>query len=114
MELAERIITVSGYKRIFFSNSGTEAVEGTLKIARKWGKGQLKTRLLNLSNSFHGRTIGALSLTERGRRTGTTSDLPNTDYIEFNNAGDLRAKVDAQTLGVGSLNLFRVKAASMC
>ena len=101
VELAERIITASGYKRIFFSNSGTEAVEGAIKIARKWGKGLEKTRLLNLSNSFHGRTMGALSLTERpAYREGYEPFLPNTDSIEFNNVGDLRAKVNGQTLGV--------------
>jgi acetylornithine/N-succinyldiaminopimelate aminotransferase len=101
VELAERVITASGYKRIFFSNSGTEAVEGAIKIARKWGKGLEKTRLLNLSNSFHGRTMGALSLTERpAYREGYEPFLPNTDSIEFNNVGDLRAKVNGQTLGV--------------
>ncbi|MCX6120180.1 MAG: aspartate aminotransferase family protein [Ignavibacteriales bacterium] len=101
VELAERIIAASGYKRIFFSNSGTEAVEGAIKIARKWGRGTEKTRLLNLSNSFHGRTMGALSLTERpAYREGYEPFLPNTDSIEFNNVGDLQAKVNGQTLGV--------------
>ena len=101
VELAERIIVASGYKHIFFSNSGTEAVEGAIKIARKWGKGTAKTRLMNLTNSFHGRTMGALSLTERpAYREGYEPFLPNTDSIEFNNIGDLRAKVNNQTLGV--------------
>jgi acetylornithine/N-succinyldiaminopimelate aminotransferase len=101
VELAERIITASGYKRIFFSNSGTEAVEGAIKLARRWGKGLEKTRLLNLTNSFHGRTMGALSLTERpAYREGYEPFLPNTDFIEFNNVEDLQAKVNDQTLGV--------------
>jgi acetylornithine/N-succinyldiaminopimelate aminotransferase len=101
VELAERIIAASGYKRIFFSNSGTESVEGAIKIARKWGKGLGKTRLLNMSNSFHGRTMGALSLTERpAYREGYEPFLPNTDYIEFNNVADLRVKVNGQTLGI--------------
>jgi acetylornithine aminotransferase len=102
VELAERIITTSGYKRVFFANSGTEAVEGALKITRKWGKGwPEKKKLLNLSNSFHGRTMGALSLTERpAYRDGYEPFLPNTDYIEFNNVDDVRAKVNSETLGV--------------
>jgi acetylornithine/N-succinyldiaminopimelate aminotransferase len=101
VELAERIISTSGYKRVFFSNSGTEAVEGAIKIARKWGKGLEKTRLLNLTNSFHGRTMGALSLTERpAYRDGYDPFLPNTDSIEFNNVKDLQAKVNGQTLGI--------------
>jgi acetylornithine/N-succinyldiaminopimelate aminotransferase len=101
VELAERIIAASGYQRIFFANSGTESVEGAIKIARKWGKGQGKTRLLNLSNSFHGRTMGALSLTERpAYREGYEPFLPNTDYVEFNDVQDLQQKVDGQTLGI--------------
>ena len=101
VELAERIITVSSYKRIFFSNSGTESVEGAIKIARKWGKGHGKSRLLNMSNSFHGRSMGALSLTERpAYREGYEPFLPNTDFIEFNNVKDLQTKINGQTLGV--------------
>ena len=101
VELAERIITASSYKRIFFSNSGTESVEGAIKIARKWGKGHGKSRLLNMSNSFHGRSMGALSLTERpAYREGYDPFLPNTDFIEFNNVKDLQTKINGQTLGV--------------
>jgi acetylornithine/N-succinyldiaminopimelate aminotransferase len=101
VELAERIITASGFKHIFFSNSGTEAVEGAIKIARKWGKGFEKTHLFNLTNSFHGRSMGALSLTERpAYREGYEPFLPYTDSIEFNNVEELRAKVNGQTLGI--------------
>ncbi|MGD0591957.1 MAG: aspartate aminotransferase family protein [Bacteroidota bacterium] len=101
VELAERIITASGFKRIFFSNSGTEAVEGAIKLARKWGQKSGKTRLLNLSNSFHGRTMGALSLTDRPKyRAGYDPFLQNTETVQFNDVSDLRAKTNEQTLGV--------------
>jgi acetylornithine aminotransferase len=101
VELAERIIVASGYKRIFFSNRGTEAVEGAIKIVRKWGQGSGRTTLLNLTNSFHGRTMGALSLTERPKyREGYDPFLPNTNSVKFNNVEDLRAKVNGQTLGI--------------
>jgi acetylornithine/N-succinyldiaminopimelate aminotransferase len=101
VELAERINSTSGYKRIFFSNSGTEAVEGAIKIVRKWGQGSGRTTLLNLTNSFHGRTMGALSLTERPNyRDGYDPFLPNTNSVKFNDVGDLRAKVNGQTLGI--------------
>jgi acetylornithine aminotransferase len=101
VELAERIIAASGYKRIFFSNSGTEAVEGAIKIVRKWGQGSGRTTLLNLSNSFHGRTMGALSLTERPKyRDGYDPFLPNTNSVKFNDVEDLRTKVNGQTLGI--------------
>jgi acetylornithine/N-succinyldiaminopimelate aminotransferase len=101
VELAERIIRASGYSLIFFSNSGTEAVEGSIKIARKWGKAQGKKQLLCLSNSFHGRTMGALSLTERPKyRDGYEPFLPNTGSVAFNDVEDLRSKVNSQTLAV--------------
>lgn len=101
IELAERIIQTSGFKRLFFSNSGTEGMEGAIKLARRWGKSNVKTHLLNLTNSFHGRTMGALSLTDRPKyREGYEPFLPNTISIDFNNIEDLRSKVNNQTLGV--------------
>lgn len=101
IRLAEKLIASSGFQRLFFTNSGTEAVEGAIKLARKWGKGRGKSTLFGLSNSFHGRTMGALSLTERAKyREGYEPFLPNTDHIEFNNVDMLRAKTNAQTLGV--------------
>jgi acetylornithine aminotransferase len=101
VELAERLIRASGFKHLFFSNSGTEAVEGAIKIARKWGLQYGKTQLLNLTNSFHGRTMGALSLTDRPKyREGYDPFLPNMNSIRFNDVDDLRVKVNDQTLGV--------------
>jgi acetylornithine/N-succinyldiaminopimelate aminotransferase len=99
--LAERVIQASGFQRVFFSNSGTEAVEGAIKVARKWGKKHGKTELIGLSNSFHGRTMGALSLTERQKyREGYEPFLPNVSHIEFNEVAQLRAAVNQQTLGI--------------
>ncbi len=64
--LARRLVEISGLARVFFTNSGTEAIEGALKIARahahKHG-GADKSTILTLKNSFHGRTLGALSIT---------------------------------------------------
>jgi acetylornithine/N-succinyldiaminopimelate aminotransferase len=99
--LAERVIQASGFKRVFFSNSGTEAVEGAIKLARKWGKKHGKSHLIGLSNSFHGRTMGALSLTERPKyREGYEPFLPDVSHIEYNNVAQLRAAVNDQTLGI--------------
>ncbi|MBN1397563.1 MAG: acetylornithine/succinylornithine family transaminase [Bacteroidetes bacterium] len=100
IELAEKIIKATGYKRIFFSNSGTEAVEGAIKLARKWGQKTGKTQLLNLTNSFHGRTMGALSMTDRPQyRKDYDPFLPNTDSVQFNNVDSLKAKISESTLG---------------
>ncbi len=101
VELAERLVKLTGYEKIFFSNSGTEAVEGAIKLSRKWGKKNGKTRLLSMSNSFHGRTMGALSLTERPKyRDGYEPFLPDTDSVEFNNVQDLIKKTNSATLAV--------------
>jgi len=101
IQLAEKLIAASGFKKLFLTNSGTEAVEGAIKLARKWGKSKGKSILYGLSNSFHGRTMGALSLTERAKyRDGYEPFLPNTDHIRFNDVEDLRSQINAQTLGV--------------
>lgn len=101
VKLAEKILSVTGFKKIFFTNSGTEAIEGALKLARKWGRGKGKTRLFGLSNSFHGRTMGALSLTERPKyRDGYEPFLPEVGHIRYNDTEDLRSKVADNTLGV--------------
>ncbi len=101
VNLAERVVQASGFQRVFFTNSGTEAVEGAIKVARKWGKKHGKTDLIGLSNSFHGRTMGALSLTEREKyREGYEPFLPNIRHIEFNDVAQLHAAVNAQTLGI--------------
>ncbi len=101
VELAERIIRTSGYKKVFFSNSGTEGMEGAIKIARRWGHQVGKINLLNLTNSFHGRSMGALSLTDRPNyRNGYEPFLPNTISIKFNDVEDLRTRVNDQTLAI--------------
>jgi acetylornithine aminotransferase len=101
VRLAEKLIKATGFKKVFFGNSGTEAVEGAIKLARKWGKTNGKINLIGLSNSFHGRTMGALSLTERPKyREGYEPFLPNVGHIEFNNVAQLRSAVNEQTLGV--------------
>ncbi len=101
VELAETICNLSGYSKIFFTNSGTEAVEAAIKLSRRWGSGENKTKLFALTNSFHGRTMGALSLTDRAKyRHGYEPFLPGVDHITFNDADELRRKVDSNTAAV--------------
>src|SRR3982074_3311567 len=67
--LAEKLCSLSALNRAFFSNSGTEAIEGSIKLARLAGHragGEAKCRLVALDGSYHGRTFGALSLTGEG------------------------------------------------
>ena len=101
VRLAEMIINTTGLKKIFFTSSGTEAVEGALKLARKWGQKNGKTMLFGLSNSFHGRTLGSLSLTERPKyRAGYEPFLPNIGHIKFNDVAELKSKCGESTLGI--------------
>jgi acetylornithine aminotransferase len=101
VRLAEKLLSITGYQRVFFSNSGTEAMEGAIKLARKWGKKYGKSELYGMTNSFHGRTMGSLSLTERPKyRQDYEPFLEHVHHLSFNSVLDLRDKIDEQTLGV--------------
>lgn len=101
IELAERLVKASGYSRVFLSNSGTEAIEGALKIARKWGKEKGKSIIVSFTNAFHGRTMGALSSMDREKyRDGFEPFLPGFVCIPFNDVEALRSTVSNETLAV--------------
>lgn len=101
VQLAEKLLSLTGYQRVFFSNSGTEAIEGAIKLARKWGKKHGKTEMYGMSNSFHGRTMGALSLTERLKyRQDYEPFLDHIHHLQFNSILELRDKVDENTLAL--------------
>jgi acetylornithine/N-succinyldiaminopimelate aminotransferase len=96
--LARKLAEWSGLERVFFTNSGTEAIEGALKLARlaahKRGT-EGKTRILALENSFHGRTFGALSITHPAKyREPFAPLLPGVEFVRFNDVADLEAKFD--------------------
>ena len=101
IRLAELLTGLSGYPRVFFSNSGTEAVEGAVKIVRKWGSARGKSEILAMTNSFHGRTMGALSLMDRPKyRDGFGPFLEGCRVIPFNDIPSLRKAVSGKTAGV--------------
>ncbi len=101
IELAERLTRATGFSRIFFSNSGTEAMEGALKLARRWGRPKGKKTIHGLSGSFHGRTFGSLSITGREKyRDGFEPFLPHTRILKFNDTGELEKAVNEETLAV--------------
>jgi acetylornithine/N-succinyldiaminopimelate aminotransferase len=96
--LARKLASWSGLDRVFFTNSGAEAVEGALKLARlaahKRGASG-KTRILALENSFHGRTFGALSVTYPPKYREPFEPLvPGVEFVRFNDVADLEAKFD--------------------
>ncbi len=103
-ELAEKLLALSGLSKVFFANSGTEAIEAAIKMARKWaGRSgdEHKKEVLSLSNCFHGRTYGAMSLTAKAKYVdGFDPLLPGTGMIAFNDIEDLEKKVSDKTAAV--------------
>jgi acetylornithine/N-succinyldiaminopimelate aminotransferase len=89
--LAERLARISGLARSFFCNSGTEAIEGALKMIRSHGRkiDPEKYEIISLDNSFHGRTLGALSVT--GQPKYRTDFEPLLAGVKFVPPGDLAA-----------------------
>jgi predicted acetylornithine/succinylornithine family transaminase len=101
--LAKKLAAWSGLDRVFFSNSGTEAIDGALKLARLCARNAdadpssptPKHRILALENSFHGRTFGAMSITATEKyRLPFAPVVPGVDFIHFNDVADLQKKVD--------------------
>jgi acetylornithine/N-succinyldiaminopimelate aminotransferase len=95
--LAAKLAKWSHMDRVFFTNSGSEAVEGALKLARIAARqksgGPGKTRVLALENSFHGRTFGALSITHTLKyREPFEPLIPGAEFVRFNDVADLEAK----------------------
>lgn len=101
IQLAEMLVERTGYARVFFSNSGTEAMEGALKLARKWGSTRNKTEIIAFKGGFHGRSYGALSVMDKPLyKDGMGPFLPNTHVLPFNNSDALRTAVNDQTCAV--------------
>src|SRR3989441_3653124 len=90
--LAEKLCKISGLDRAFFTNSGTESIEGCLKFARAYGRPKFK--ILSLDQSFHGRTFGALSATgQKQYREQFEPLVPGFEFIAFNDVQDLERKL---------------------
>jgi acetylornithine aminotransferase len=101
IRLAELLLRHSGMARVFFSNSGTEAMEGAMKIARRWGSTRNRHAIMGFSNAFHGRTFGPLSIMDRPPyRDGFGPFLDGCSSLPFNDPATLRAGVNAETAAV--------------
>ena len=101
VELAECLLRHSKFQKIFFTNSGTEATEGAIKLARKWGKTNNKTKIFGMTNGFSGRSMGSLSIMDKEKyREGYGPFLENCGHVSFNDVDDLQAKVDDTTAAV--------------
>jgi acetylornithine/N-succinyldiaminopimelate aminotransferase len=105
--LAKKLSQWSGLDRVFFTNSGTEAMEGALKLARAHAKknnaagAESKTRILALENSFHGRTFGAVAITYPAKYREPFEPLvPGAVFVRFNDVADLERKFDANVCAI--------------
>ena len=104
--LAEALIRTTGgsFESIFFSNSGAEANEAALKVARKFGKisgNPSKTKIVTALNSFHGRTYGTLTATGQPKYQEPFAPLvPDFAYFDYNDLDSLQDAVDENTCAV--------------
>jgi predicted acetylornithine/succinylornithine family transaminase len=101
-ELARKLCQTSGLDRAFFTNSGTEAMEGALKLARAASSGQAgKCSVVALDGSFHGRTFGALSLTGQEKyRKSFEPLLEGVRFVGLNDVAGLREAVNENTCAI--------------
>jgi acetylornithine/N-succinyldiaminopimelate aminotransferase len=102
-QLAERLTTLSGLERAFFCNSGTEAIEACLKFARRYWHtlGETRTEVIALEESFHGRTIGSLSVTSDPHyRAPFEPLLSGVKWISANNPSGVTEAVTRNTAAV--------------
>ena len=102
-QLAERLADLSGLPRAFFCNSGTEAVEACLKFARRYWytRGEKRSQIIALEESFHGRTIGALSVTsDEHYRTPFEPLLSGVTFLPSDDPARLLATVSTDTAAI--------------
>jgi acetylornithine/N-succinyldiaminopimelate aminotransferase len=106
--LAAALTRMSGADRAFFTNSGTEAWEAALKLARAYAKANCaegkepKWRILALEHAFHGRTFGALATTHKEKyRAPFAPVVPGVEFVKFDDVEDLRRKFDDTVCAIG-------------
>lgn len=104
VEAGEKLLKASEMDRVFFTNSGTEAVEGALKIAKRYAydKGMAPDyEIIAMKRSFHGRSLGSLSVTGNGHyREPFAPLIPGIRFAEFNNLESVRALFNSKTCAV--------------
>jgi acetylornithine/N-succinyldiaminopimelate aminotransferase len=105
VELAKKLCQITGFgKKVFFANSGTEAIEGVVKLARKYSKENFspdKYRIISFYKSFHGRTLGALSATAQEEKQKVFEPLlEGFDYAKLNDINSVKDKIDGRTCAI--------------
>ena len=104
VEAAKKIVDASGLKKVFFTNSGTEAIEGALKVARKYAYNKDDSKdyeFIAMNHSFHGRSLGALSVTGNAHyRTPFNPLLPGVRFANFNDLDSVKAQITDKTCAI--------------
>jgi len=104
VELAELLVENTFADKVFFCNSGTEAIEAAIKFARKWAarsQGKEHFQIIAFNKSFHGRTYGALSATGQPKfRENFGPMLPGFDFAEFNDLESVKKLITEKTIAV--------------
>lgn len=99
--LGEKLVNAGFDGVVFFANSGAEANEGLIKLARKWGSGKGRYEVISMEDSFHGRTLATLAATGRSKyRQGFGPDMPGFVQAPFNNLQALTAAITEKTAAV--------------
>ncbi len=104
IEAAKKLTKVSGMDRVFFTNSGAEAVEGAIKAARKYAflkDGSTEHEIIAMNHSFHGRTMGALSVTGNPHyREAFEPGIGNIRFADLNDFDSVLAQVNDKTCAI--------------
>ncbi|MBU3742087.1 MAG: aspartate aminotransferase family protein [Candidatus Kapabacteria bacterium] len=101
VKLAEQLKGISGYDRVFFSNSGAEAIEAAMKLARRHGSRNGVYDIVGFTGGFHGRTYAPLSIMDKPLyKEGMGPFLPNTMVLPYNDIDAFESRVDEHTCAV--------------
>jgi predicted acetylornithine/succinylornithine family transaminase len=105
VELAEKLCSITEFgQKVFFANSGTEAIEGAVKLARKYAREKIspqKYRIISFYKSFHGRTMGALSATAQEEKQKVFQPLlEGFDYANLNDLDSVISKIGGETCAI--------------
>lgn len=104
IEAAKKLVKASGLDRVFFTNSGTESIEGAIKLARKYYYLKNKTndsQIIAMENSFHGRSLGALAVTGQPKYQEAFKPLMNgVKFAKFNDLDSVKKLVNDKTSAI--------------
>lgn len=104
IEAAEKLCAVSGLDRVFFTNSGTEAIEGAIKAAKKYAydkDGCTDHEIIAMNHSFHGRSLGALAVTGNAHYREPFEPLPGiVKFADYNDLDSVKALVNDKTCAI--------------